>query len=910
MPPERHTTIFQQRNSNAARDASGVEEAVLEFGRYLQRAKPTENIEFELRFSNKSSENGEKLKQLIGKLLPALANGSTVKQWVDFIRDNGDTKTNYICQVLFIDGVMQRHNCTYRRKRQIMRAPCGTGRSVVVSSEQRQNPFKDLDKARIKLRLSIPITMPSGKKWRIDVTLSRMIEKANTKNGQDDMKSACAEMFPEKTPTPTPEQFVALAPWGAAKSFELEAEYADESVLEYKDVMEIDEYISDLLDPTASSMDTYTRRIVQVAKVLYGARRQYQYKKGRGRYGGRNKPHHPKLTVEDFASGNRKVRDLYNRVKNLTHESWRHICANPRDWIVFSKAHGDRSFIILEDGVITALSNKITEYPLPRGVGNLYIADSEYVNGIYYVFDVLVFDGVYIVERPAAERIDHIARFVAIAGAITAVKEYMVLGDAPANVIHTMSDNKRFPYPVDGLVFTNMNGRYVGGESYKFKPPEQLTIDFLVKAPPRPEMFVSPDSTIPLYLFCSVGKGQNQSLRLKCLPEYDEIFPGNLHEKGLFPTHFSPPNNTYAYIWHAPNDVAERAVNNICEFKYSEQDKWQMVRVRDDYAIELAGGSYFGNNYLTAYEIWGMIQNPLLYDHLVGADEDRQGEPYFREEKREHHVAAAGFNSFVKDAIISKFSGAPLVVDLMAGRGADLFRLNRNHVQKAIFVDMDSSAIKELIDRKSKHEQNHRWIKMGVNTVIANLKDPARKVLSQIKCNGEVEADMVMCNFGIHYLLATPETLRNFVKIVSGLMKTGGNFVFTSFDGQAVHDLLNEPGNNGHWIARETQDGKVKFAIRRKYKSAAMELTGQEIEVLLPFSGDSYYPEYLVNFEYVINIFREGGFKLNVQNSFAHLMPKYDEEERSRVQGKPRVPLTAIDRTWVSLYRYAILEKM
>jgi SAM-dependent methyltransferase len=161
-------------------------------------------------------------------------------------------------------------------------------------------------------------------------------------------------------------------------------------------------------------------------------------------------------------------------------------------------------------------------------------------------------------------------------------------------------------------------------------------------------------------------------------------------------------------------------------------------------------------------------------------------------------------------------------------------------------------------------------------------------------------ADFIMFSYAINYLWDSNETINNIMKFISRCLNPGGRVLITCFDGNNVNNLL----KNGNY---ESMSGDIKkYSIQKQYRGDKLERYGQQIGVLLPFSGDgSYYTEYLVNISALISRAEKNGLKLHTdvydgRGSFLDVEDDIKADLR---------PVDADDRTYLNLYSFIILEK-
>jgi SAM-dependent methyltransferase len=402
-----------------------------------------------------------------------------------------------------------------------------------------------------------------------------------------------------------------------------------------------------------------------------------------------------------------------------------------------------------------------------------------------------------------------------------------------------------------------------------------------------------------LFLFCGINKQLYDKLRIVPVKGYKKIFPRQMMYN-YFPIQFCPSDNPFAYIYQHPNDSVvsvDDILNSVCEFR-RDGDKWIFMRIRTDRNIELERGNYFGNGFYVAEYTWLNYQNPLLFNDMILSNSEYMDMGYFKEEKSQKHKAATAFNSFVKGTLLNGFKGSTWLIDLAAGRGQDMFRVSNANINNALFIDNDAQALSELVSRKHDFQRGIKRLNTRIFTKLINLKDDYKKNIDAIKQIGVPigGVDVIMCNFAIHYLIPTPASIRNLIYLIKSLLKPGGHFFFTSFDGQSVFNKLID----GDWNAREGE--VLQYSIKKKYKSNTIMPTGQQVDVLLPFSRGEYYTEYLVNYEYLIKQFNINGFTTEKTGNFKQFLKEFKDQKNYK-------NLNANDIEFIKLYAYAIFRK-
>ncbi len=478
--------------------------------------------------------------------------------------------------------------------------------------------------------------------------------------------------------------------------------------------------------------------------------------------------------------------------------------------------------------------------------------------------------------------------------------------------------NSKKPYETDGIILTPSDGLYEEMQVYKYKPIDKLSIDFLIKRCPQNLLGIHP--YIPqgktLYiLYCGISKNVFHNLGMSLIKYYDETFKNiNIRElPNYFPIQFSPSNKQYAYLYHSADDNLDGQVG---EFRFNTADNiWELIKLRADRLIEVERGVYFGNNYKIAELTWMSYFNPLVIEDLAETN-------YFQVADNTLHKASRSFNSFVKSQIFETFQETEWVMDLASGKGQDLFRYATNHMQNVLFLEIDDAALLELIQRK--HDFGNKGIGMKFqprnsqntrNTTnkaynTTNDSHAMRIYLQQMDLLTDYKENieqlehsqleipshgfgLIICNFALHYLIKSATTTTNIIKFINHYLKPGGRFIFTAFDGSEIVELLAR--NNGEWKSTKPD----KFSIKKQYTEDILQPVGQKISVLLPFSRDEYYDEYLVNIDYLEKEFAKYNISLEIDQSFSEYL-----EEYQRTQPKQFAEMDADDKLYTQLYHY------
>jgi hypothetical protein len=481
--------------------------------------------------------------------------------------------------------------------------------------------------------------------------------------------------------------------------------------------------------------------------------------------------------------------------------------------------------------------------------------------------------------------------------------------------------------------------------TYKWKPAEELTIDFLVMRAPSHKLVGVKQYTPPaghdvFWLFSGTRTRELTRYGLEKVSGWQDVFTRdefpNLFRAGndMIPIQFSTSSDPYAYVYfHPQTGAASKIVNasdlhaHVAEFTYDTSGApgapdgvWTLKGMRPDKDIEAEKGTNYGNSYKVALDTFTIIKNPVTLAALTaatargGADTtERSADVYFQEQKSDIHKPGVKFNSFVVAQLLRQLEDKPWVIDLAAGRGNHLFTYNGYGVRNGIFVDIDAAAVDELARRKESFHKSELYIygnrppagrNMRVYTKVLDLSKPNVKTLAVLRDMDfpKEGVDGVVMTFAIHYLLdGTAAALKNVVDLVDALVRPGGVFIFTCFDGDRIRDLLSDVDPGASWDVTEPPGGGI---IKYSIKKLTGPDEGKRIGVIHPFSHGEYYDENIVDIDSVLAAFEARGFVVQQNGSFGDWLEKFKQFNYRMYQA-----LSAEDKLYSGLYQYVTLWK-
>jgi len=756
--------------------------------------------------------------------------------------------------------------------------------------------------------------------WRADLTITREIRGSEAGS----LAGVAAEMF---LPGLTPANLLARLGLDDPDSttrplyrYEIELEYVGPQRRGEDDARFAPAYLQELAgsllrlaNPQYLQTAAYQAEVYQVAQYVItdapGLLQRFEYEAG--------------------------VRDLTLAVRSLTRVEYKDIYP-PLGYWATDKADGLHAVASARGSRLALLADQLREFVAPGRkpgrpersqaedpaegeattvvLGEL-VAGAKEADLALHVYDVIVDRGLNVAGEPFEVRHGHLAK------AVKALQGYGLKVEAKPYVHLTSSSPEALgaqfrevdlgsrPYTTDGRILVKPGASFAETETFKWKSDWDTTIDFLARRPPASVLagaggarFASAPGCELYFLFVGINPALREALGLERCPGYQELFGTRANSGSYAPIQFSPSDAPYAYLYQHPTERppgeagagwAREIEGKIIELRCAggcpaagggtdSPPSWQLARVREDRARDLAAGRFFGNNFRVAEMTWLNYVDPFPEAMLW---EGPSGD-YFREAKSEMHAPNTAFTSYIKSRRISEqLHRASWVVDLGVGHGQDLGRYLGAEVGHLVGVDRDRGALSELVQRKYSFAQpkrrgrdrRHHQSKhpMVLYAMAGDLSAPAADTAAKIRANvpgfpggplgegGQAPdngADAVVANLFLHYLAGTPGSLANFAALCHALVRVGGVVIITDMFGDRVHGWLgrHQIGVGEAWSHRVGE--RVKYSIRRDYSDDGLTAAGQQIGVVLPFTRGEYYEEYLLNVETLTEAFRKRGF--------------------------------------------------
>lgn len=470
---------------------------------------------------------------------------------------------------------------------------------------------------------------------------------------------------------------------------------------------------------------------------------------------------------------------------------------------------------------------------------------------------------------------------------------------------------------LSGIVTDNISGTW--DLNFKWKPAYENTIDFqvsirkeLVKSQKKEKIIpfikklgdsevISKYKQFVLYVKYYEKKDNTINHCMEILSSSEKKYKDNTLVA------FAPPNSegnlSLTNIELVDNklftlkDKREIKDNDLVEMRYNPQKDsplgpWEPLRIRSD--KKEAQAFHISN------DVWDTIQNELTEEMIMGdvdINTDFKNDNYY---DSENIITVSSpmrkFHNLIKSKLIGlvglNFKNSVSILDTSIGRGGDIkkylvntdckyllgldispvneackrFYEEKSKTTKAMFIQYDTS--KSIQKEKgyigTEEEINHS--KHLIN-IIYNKKQSIPKEYESVRSNYNSIAlsgfDIISCQFTLHYYFKNEKTLRNYLENISSNCNKNGIFIGTCYDGNDILELFGDDSKIEY-----IKDKKLVYRLKKRKikdfvydKDDISNMFGNSITVYMDSIGDEY-TEYLVNFEFFVDIMKEYGFEL------------------------------------------------
>lgn len=441
---------------------------------------------------------------------------------------------------------------------------------------------------------------------------------------------------------------------------------------------------------------------------------------------------------------------VLNQARPLTHLDIKHLHVS--DYVWLEKTDGVREMYKQNDSIL----------------------DCERYDNKLYCFDALVVKGTDVRNRSYEERMDAVKQ--ANLPDIT-VKSYKPV-ESIDELISFIQKHFKSPttgHNIDGIILQERKKSYNSARVYKLKLPIMNTIDFRLKH--------VKDNEFVLY---SGGKFINNSALQFNYPNIENCslfvapYYANAHR---FTVKSLPEKNNY------PPEIAKE-INSMIKQILSDPSAFdgKIVELSWDgstyYPIRIRTDKDYPNGYRTAVSNIGLVYAPITIENKYF--ENDKSNPFSEETIGRFHE-----NSHqVRKTIMNHLPELPKEVkrgsclDLSCGRGGDLKALMDKGYRNLFCVDLDRIALTQLVNSLYTGDYyRHTWVNVFDYDLSTELDTLYNRITERKDYSPGHCFQAVFMNFAIHYVIMNVAEIGKFVKRI---IKPGGFFAFTFFDGDRI----------------------------------------------------------------------------------------------------------------------------
>jgi hypothetical protein len=422
----------------------------------------------------------------------------------------------------------------------------------------------------------------------------------------------------------------------------------------------------------------------------------------------------------------------------------------------------------------------------------------------------------------------------------------------------------------------------------------------------------------------------------------------------------------------------------IIEFRYDidKKDitpwKWIPIRVRYDKTNELRNGIRdqlngintklnYGNSYKVANSNWTSINNPITEKMITtgeGIPSIIDSSIYYKKTEYESTTKSLRnfHNLFVKRKLIV---GASLLlgknkrtlIDFAVGKGGDLQKWIDAKLTFVFGIDVKKDNIENQLDgacarylnEQKKYIKEPHFIKalFVVGNSELNIRDnsaygnipgtideqisncifglqnanPIWKSVTEQFDIGKEGFNISSVQFALHYFFKNKDMVHQFMRNIFECTCIGGYFIGTCYDGKIIFDKLKK--NEKIIIMTKDKNNKM-LEIKRLYNETSFPIDqpclGYTIDVWQE-SINQNFPEYLVNYDYLLRLMSNYGFDLisldeakkmelpNSSGSFKDLFKMMEYSKSSKDNFKDALNMNDEEKEISFMNKYFVFKK-
>lgn len=518
------------------------------------------------------------------------------------------------------------------------------------------------------------------------------------------------------------------------------------------------------------------------------------------------------------------------------------------EYSLTDKADGERRFLLIHNGRLTLYNPRTLDTERLRSdnidISGTYLVDGEYLvrERSFYSFDILYYKNKDVRQEDLKKRYSLLTKtktmFKNPYFSYNVKKFYF--GEDFNKQVKTIWDNrKKYPYNLDGLIFTPVNQIYTSDLKsivfpvYKWK--DKHSIDVRIE-------YSKKDNFTFFHHSSHSSKSKTWNLF------YDRMDSGIKFSRFVTKTpqfeKFGMKKDDLYYLgFPGKPRKGSKIRDDIIEYEWIN-NKWVFLRKRNKDKIKPNAKKTIDS---TLYTILDDITLDELYNLTKSSSQEQIGNLYdLTKDNTEKRDNWRKLHNFIKYSLIQNYSG-DTVLDLACGKGGDFFKMRNEGVKTVLSIDSSYEEIYGVggyINRLEKEgftkKENFYYEKDGVK--VCPVWGDITKSILKYKCGLSDEENKKLKNFfntilpskqfdsvqimyAIHYMfgkfkdgkwLESSRYTNGFVKNVNDCLKENGNFYGVYLGGENIKKDM-----------KFIKDNEIFYEIKHKKK-----LTKKEVETL------------------------------------------------------------------------------
>lgn len=234
------------------------------------------------------------------------------------------------------------------------------------------------------------------------------------------------------------------------------------------------------------------------------------------------------------------------------------------------------------------------------------------------------------------------------------------------------------------------------------------------------------------------------------------------------------------------------------------------------------------------------------------------------------------FHNWIKRRLITNYlTNTTRLLDLASGKGGDLHKWIDANIQNVDGYDINQASV---------NEANRRLYQLPPSNI--NIKFHLLDLSKNILDNNSSPYDAITSMFAFHYFFESEDTFYNIMETILNNLKIDGYFICCMFDGDRVHDKVNEGFLTDNFL----------LTLKKTNSSAFGNILGVQLkETVLDTETD----EYIVHPKSFVNILQAYGFELVESQTFDTLYPLWAQEHHKNTLNKYDQEVSFLNRYYV-----------